>query len=80
MRRVTTRIEEVTLTTEDGGEVQGVQATCDRCDHLTESFGISETSRRRCLALLREECPEEELNFYVDPEDDDDEEECEDDD
>jgi hypothetical protein len=39
--------------------------TCSRCDHQTESFGTSGASIRRCLALLREECPEDEENFYV---------------
>lgn len=49
-----------------------VQATCSRCEHKTVSFGTGEGSRKRCLVLLREECPEEERNFYVDEDADDD--------
>lgn len=46
--------------------VAGVTATCDRCGHTTESYGTSIRSIRRCLVLMREECPEGESNFYVD--------------
>lgn len=50
----------------DGGHlVESVTATCQRCWHTTESFGTGGSSVRRCLALLREECPEGEANFYV---------------
>ena len=45
--------------------VEGVRATCERCGHFTESFGTSEASILRCLALLNEECPEEENNLYI---------------
>jgi hypothetical protein len=57
-------IEEVQLEG-DYGMVDGVEATCTRCGHTTESFGTSDASIRRCLVLLREECPKEERNFYV---------------
>jgi hypothetical protein len=50
----------------DYGPVDGVVATCTRCDHTTESFGTSDASIRRCLVLLREECPRGERNYYVD--------------
>jgi hypothetical protein len=53
----------------DRGMVEGVCATCSRCGHATESAGTSERSIRRCLALMREECPEGEENFYVDESD-----------
>jgi hypothetical protein len=52
----------------DYGEVESVMATCSRCRHSTESFGTSDASRRRCLVLLREECPRAETNFYVERE------------
>jgi len=42
----------------DHRTVAGVQLVCSRCGHSTESFGQSESSVNRCLALLREECPE----------------------
>jgi len=47
------------------GPVKGVQVTCGRCSHTTESFGQGESSVKRCLALLREECPRDEQNYYV---------------
>jgi hypothetical protein len=64
--RVLVEIEEVDLENEQGRTVQGVRATCSKCGHSTESFGTGEKSRKRCLVLLREECPEGEENFYVD--------------
>lgn len=66
MERVEVKIEEVELDNDEGREVPGVRATCSECDHETESFGTGERSRRRCLALMREECPEDRENFYVD--------------
>jgi hypothetical protein len=53
----------------DHGPVEGVVATCNRCDHQTESFGTGDASIRRCLVLLREECPRGERNYYVDEDD-----------
>lgn len=64
--RVEVEFEEVRLENEDGRTQPGVRATCSRCDHATESFGTSDRSRRRCLALLRDECPNNEENYYVD--------------
>jgi hypothetical protein len=57
-------IHETLLTNDEGREVEGVTATCSRCGHTTESFGTGSNSIRRCLVLLREECPEGEANFY----------------
>jgi len=62
---VSCSISEVTLEG-DYGEVDGVSAECSRCGHETESFGTSEASIKRCLVLLREECPNGENNFYTD--------------
>ena len=64
--RVSCTIEETELESDNGRPMDGVQATCSRCRHTTESFGTEEASRRRCLVLLREECPEGEYNFYID--------------
>ena len=58
-------IKEVEIENEDGREQEGVCATCSLCDHETESFGTGDASRRRCLALMREECPMGESNYYV---------------
>ena len=55
----------VTLENDDGYEVDGICATCSRCGYETESYGTGQNSVRRCLVLLREECPNGENNFYV---------------
>jgi hypothetical protein len=49
----------------DHALVASVRATCVQCDHTTESFGTGPGSIKRCLVLLRQECPEDEFNFYV---------------
>ena len=62
--RVTCSVDYVELDG-DYGPVNGIEVTCNRCGHVTESFGDSDNSIRRCLALLREECPRGESNWYV---------------
>jgi hypothetical protein len=62
--RVFATITETPFDNDDGVEVDGVIATCSRCEHTTESFGTSGASVRRCLVLLREECPRRETNYY----------------
>lgn len=68
--RVNTNIEYIDL---DGDEddrygnpivIESVRLTCTRCKHAVESFGTSERSIKRCAALLREDCPRAERNFY----------------
>ncbi len=63
--RVPCTVDEIDMEGEYGGDVPGVCVTCSRCDNQTESFGTGPASVRRCLVLLREECPNEESNFYV---------------
>lgn len=63
MSRIAVTIDETELEG-DYGTVDGVCATCSRCGHDTESFGTSSASVRRCLALMREECPRGENHFY----------------
>jgi hypothetical protein len=67
---VLAEIEEIALETDEGRLVEGVEAICSKCGHATKSYGTDEPSRRRCLALLREECPLGQKNFYVDGDDD----------
>jgi hypothetical protein len=51
---------------EDSGRmIEGIRAKCQRCDHETIAYGSSEGSRKRCLMLMRETCPNGENNFYV---------------
>jgi hypothetical protein len=57
-------VEETTLENDDGFEVNGVVVTCSKCGHQTESFGTTNASIKRCFVLLREQCPNEEENFY----------------
>lgn len=67
MAKVDVEIEEVDdIEDEDGGDREGVRATCSRCDHVTESFGQGPKSRVRCVMLMKEECPNGESNYYVD--------------
>lgn len=49
---------------QNGNIRPGVKVTCGNCGHSTESFGQSEKSIKRCLALLCEECPNNEDNWY----------------
>lgn len=65
MAEVNCTVEEAFVQDNYGNEVPGVIATCGDCQHQTESFGTGEGSVRRCLALMREECPQDKRNFYV---------------
>lgn len=58
-------VEECELQNENGNYVPGVEVTCPKCGHVTQSFGTSERSIKRCLVLMREECPMRERNYYV---------------
>ncbi len=40
-------------------------AVCGRCGHRITSWGNGDASIRRCLVLLKNECPNQENNFYV---------------
>jgi hypothetical protein len=66
MAKVQCDIEESYIANDYGKEVESVIATCGKCGHITECFGRSDASRRRCLFLMGEECPNGESNFYVD--------------
>jgi hypothetical protein len=57
-------VEEIELEG-DYGDVPSVQATCSDCGHETTSFGTSDASVRRCLVVMREECPKRRSNLYV---------------
>ena len=65
MARIAVDISEEERENDNGIMVAGILATCTKCGHETFSFGTSDASVRRCLALMRDECPEEETNFYV---------------
>jgi hypothetical protein len=48
----------------DYGSVQGVILTCSRCGYSVEVFGTEENSVSRGAAMLRDECPSGESNYY----------------
>ena len=50
---------------DDGVEVPSTTVSCGNCSHETTSYGTGPISVKRCLALLNEECPDNENNFYV---------------
>ena len=52
-------------TNDFGREADCVRAICSRCGHETTSWGDSDSSVKRCLVVMREECPNNEKNFYV---------------
>lgn len=56
---------------EDSVPQPGLCVECGRCGHTVTVYGESDRSRRRGLATLREECPEEEENYYFADEDED---------
>ena len=65
MDRIECVIEhDVEIENDDGYMVKGVRATCDCCGAITESFGTSAASVRRCLALMREECEGGEDSYF----------------
>ena len=62
--RVECEVEEGDVEDDRGNLRPGVVVTCGRCKHAVESLGQTDRSIRRCFALLREECPEGEENYY----------------
>lgn len=69
MERVKCTVEQVEIEGDNGNMIPSVKVTCDECGHSEESFGRKEGSIKRCLALLRENCPEGKENFYVSEDD-----------
>lgn len=65
MAKIECELERVDLSDGNGRMVPGVVLRCSECGHETESFGESAKSIRRCLALMREECPNEGTNYYT---------------
>lgn len=65
MAHVECEVKETQVENERRIMVDGVCATCSACGHATEAFGTGAKSINRTLAMMREECPENEENFYV---------------
>lgn len=62
--RIDCEVNYDTMENDEGITVDGVFVTCSRCGHVVESYGTGEKSVKRCLALMREECPRGEKNYY----------------
>jgi len=58
-------IDYSTTENNNGYETDCMFVECKKCAYETMSYGHSEESIKRCLALMNEECPENESNFYV---------------
>lgn len=65
MAKVECEVELSTDYNDDNREVECVVVTCMKCGHETKSWGYGEASIKRCMALMNEECPEGEKNYYV---------------
>ncbi len=63
--KIECEVEEDDVPNERGGTQSGVKATCGECGHVERSFGTGEKSVKRCLILLKENCPRNETNYYV---------------
>lgn len=63
-RRVDCEVRHATVNF-NGRNYDGVEVTCTECGHAEEAAGESDKSVRRCLAQMRDNCPEGESNFYV---------------
>lgn len=48
----------------DYATIEGICVTCGRCDHEVEVYGTESNSYRRAAAMLKEQCPRGEKNYY----------------
>lgn len=62
--KVECEVEEADLPNDRSGTQPGVIVTCTRCAFAVKVFGTGEASIKRGCVMLREECPEDERNFY----------------
>ena len=65
MSKVDCEVEYTTDMNDDNREVDCVVVTCSACGHEESSWGHGSASVKRCLALMSEQCPQGEKNFYV---------------
>lgn len=65
MSKIDCDVEYTTDYNDDSREVDCVVVTCTKCGHETSSWGHGDSSVKRCMALMNEECPESENNYYV---------------
>lgn len=62
--KVGVEIHQIELENDDGRPVDGLCVSCEKCGHEVEVYGTGAASAKRGAAMLHEECPEGESNFY----------------
>jgi hypothetical protein len=62
--QINVTIREVEMEGDYGNAIDGVSVSCSRCGHSIDVFGTSVASIRRGCMMLREQCPNDEANFY----------------
>lgn len=65
MAKIECEVEHTEQENDHGNMQQCTVVTCGECGHVERSWGVSEGSQKRCLILLKENCPRGETNFYV---------------
>ena len=63
--KIQCEVNYIDMENDSGRMISSVEVTCSKCGHSVRSYGTGERSVKRCLAMFREECPEDEANFYV---------------
>lgn len=64
-KAIACRFTEIEVLNDEEFYVESVEAECTHCGHKTWSFGRSDESRKRCLALMQEECLVSNTNWYI---------------
>lgn len=62
--RVDVEIDQEEVENDDGRYIDGLRLTCSRCGHDVTVYGTSDRSAKRGAAMLAEECPNGERNYY----------------
>lgn len=63
--RVKVEVTEIELAGDHGTTINSIEVICSRCSHRVEVYGTSDRSVRRGCIMLRQECPQEEENYYA---------------
>ncbi len=66
MAKVPCAVELVEVENENGRMQKATRVTCGDCGETAEAFGQSDASKKRALCLLKENCPMQRSNYYVD--------------
>jgi hypothetical protein len=63
--KVQIETDEFYMTNDYGNDVPSLRVICSRCGYSVEVFGVGDLSVGKGALMLREECPEEENNYYI---------------